>query len=431
MTRSKLSLIGLAAATITLSACVTKVWEANVEAPEGSYAGALDVAIGSNRSTLLLGFTDNRETEERSIFVAKHDANGDWLWTYDAPGLRLGGMPLGNQFVATDNNDAVVFAGFSLEDQSKLTKLGPDGSLLWEATFGSTAAIPLDIETVGDAMVMVAETSNGGLKLHAFSGDGNFLWSFPEQDGCPPACETDLESNNSTAKSSVFRPAEIAAIGDDILFVDGATITRLDSTGVILAQVSKETMGMTSLRDVAVSEYQIAVLGDTEQGSKVSLLNGNLSLTAEYETVINSGNFFSIALNQNSVICVATVRDNLLQVQSLGPDVNWYSEASHELNFEGLSGLNINRRNECYVSTLEPNEVSEDTPVRIKPWSSTTRIFDATGKLDDRFSLQHFVSYSVKLDGNHIYSAGQSAEYIDGDYPLDSNVATLIKHQRR
>ena len=433
MAKGKLHFIGLAAATITLSACVVKIWEVNIPGPEGGYSGAHDLTLTSDNEPVLVGFTDRVDTNEQSVIVAKYDTGGNQLWMHEASGLRQAGMPQGNSFVTTDSNDAVIFAGFTLDEPAMLVKLNADGTLAWQVGVGSHYSIPLDVKTINDELILLAEISGRGNSLHAYSGSGIHLWSYPEHEICVgTGCEPELDDYPAITPPPAFSSTEIAiAAKNEIIFNNGHTLTKMNTAGEIISQVSVVSLGLNGMPDIAVNEQQVAVLGDGPQGAEVVILDNNLEVTTRYTTDIQDSFFSMIDIDGSSTVCVAGINGNMLSVQGFGEGIDWLSTTEHNLNFEGITGVSLNERGSCYVSTIEPNEPPEGTVANIPSWSSTTQIYDSSGSITDSISIPHFIGYSVRVEGNIIYSAGQSADYIDGDYPLETNAATLFKHQVR
>ena len=434
MAKGKLPLIGLAAATVTLSACVVKVWEAGIQPAEGSYAGALDVTLSSNNEPVLAGFKSVIGTNEQSILIAKYDSAGNRLWMHEAHGLRQGGMPRGNRFITTDSSDAVVFAGFTLGAPSTLVKLNPDGSLEWQVNVGINQSFPLDIKTIGDDLILVAEVSGWGNSLHGFSGNGDLIWSHPEPASCEnTGCANELEDfPYNSSPPPAYSSTEIAVTGDNqILFNDGNAIVLLNTSGEVLSHLSANSIGLTSMPDIATNKLQTAVLGTGPQGLEVVTLDNNLTVTTRYTTDIQHGFYSMLDINENATVCVAGINENILSVQGFGESISWFRDTEHELNFEGISSVSLNEQDACHVSTIEPNQPPEGASPKINPWSSTIQIYDRTGNITDNLNIPHFVGYSLRVEGRTIYSAGQSADYVDGNYPLETNAATLFKHQVR
>ena len=142
-------------------------------------------AVGSDGSTYLVGFTNSFGGGASKLFTVKFAPDGSLAWqrTWDAP-------PDAFPFVNDEAHDAAVGADGSVYvagstfvggNGALLVKLGSDGSLLWQRTWGGNGsaqavAVALDGSVYVTGATRASDAQAEDLFVIRFAPDGTLIW---------------------------------------------------------------------------------------------------------------------------------------------------------------------------------------------------------------------------------------------------------------
>lgn len=429
MAKGKLPLIiGLTAATITLSACIAKVWEASFPGINNDYSRFYDIAFTNNINPVVMGQTVTDDDQHAAI-VVQYDNNGNLLWHHNFPGFMHFGLPGENSYIATDSQNNVIFSAATQDipfSPSLFAKINSDGQIEWEKHIdGHDFAIPSDLVITPDDTYLLLN----GSTVTAFSPEGSELWSYTPTQPCGPGCELGGETNEipndnldnylSGPGTPPFFPGagEIASLMNvNIALRINDSIHILNEQGVFLVELSAANLGLTGITDFDGGENHLVILGQGEAGLKTIILDDELGIVDELDTT-SSGNGI-VSTNASGAVCVATMNNNQLTVYNMTPKGAARFESTREASLLAIIGLdNNNDDNTCYVSLFE-----EGSSVH-----QTTLLISDNAILKDTLRITDFASEAVKVKASYVYSAGitESAETSSG------TIGSLFKHQVR
>ena len=210
-----------------------------------------DISFGSITLTASSDFAD--------IFVAKLDADGNWLWAKSAGGIwEDNGYGIavdaeGNCFITGDFYDAANFGPFALSSSDDsdcyIAKLDTNGNWLWAKSAGGSGrdhGIGVGADSDGNCFVTgwfsntaafdsLSVTSSGGWDVFVakLDADGNWLWvnraGGLQDDG---GLGISVDNQGSVYVTGTFK--DNAAFGDSILTSRGGSdifVAKLDNNG--------------------------------------------------------------------------------------------------------------------------------------------------------------------------------------------------------
>ena len=279
-------LAAVASGALTLSACVQALWTVNYSVEGSDGTAAHFVAQGPGDSVLLAGEVILPGDPETFLlradpYVSRHSADGQLLWRYRP---EDGTSFLGATSLSTAPDGSIYFTDMN-EDALVLTKLDADGNRLWQYQRPQpgdlfNAGIALFTQTVGTDRVLMGYTqqqdpANPPGTLVALNDQGEVLWEF-----------NGIGSGNYDPAvrftASVLNDGRIATFHSfstlDEQGRTGGAITVLDADGNTLNTVTQESLGLQRIYDLTASGAGIAVVGSTEQGSRLLVLGANLDV---------------------------------------------------------------------------------------------------------------------------------------------------------
>ncbi|HYO49183.1 MAG TPA: hypothetical protein VEW94_04975 [Chloroflexia bacterium] len=180
MALAGLVLVSLGAAG--LASAATLLTESTWGGPSDESTGG--AAVAADGSTYLAGFTSSFGDGDLSVFVVKFAPDGTLVWqrTWDGP-EQFGSDAANDVDVAPDGS--VYVAGYTqgTGGDALLLKFSPDGTLLWQRTWGGSASDRAEAVAVApDGSVYIAggTTSFGGGNSQIFAArfapDGTLVW---------------------------------------------------------------------------------------------------------------------------------------------------------------------------------------------------------------------------------------------------------------
>jgi gliding motility-associated-like protein len=234
------------------------IWENTFANP--LYELARKIIPTSDGGFFIGGITDQNSSFGEDLITLKLDANGNLLWsrTYDAPGNQrledMLQMPNGNFLLAGQSGLS------SVNDDQWIICLRPDGTRLWDKTYGtSTTDYLYNVIALNDGNYLLTGVEGGAGTIRKIDAQGNVLW---------------MQSRNP----GYFRKAVQAANGD--IYVAGQKnvstgnadfqITQFDASGNYIGEMVYGGTDMDIPFSIAMIDRDIIVAGQT-----TSTISGN------------------------------------------------------------------------------------------------------------------------------------------------------------
>lgn len=429
--------------TLMLSACVEALWSSayHEEGADGTLANF--VVPGPGDSVLLAGDVILPGDPETFLlrgdpFIARHSAQGELLWRYRP---QDGTSFVGATSLDTAPDGSIYFTD-TRENDLVLTKLDADGNRLWEYRRPQlddlfNAGLALLTKTVGTDLVLmgvtrqVDDTDPPGTLL-ALDRQGQVRWEF---NGIGSG--TFDQSIRFTAGilddgriATFYSRSEWDAAGRS----DGV-ITVLDTAGNILATVAQATLGLSRIFDLAAMGENIAVVGRTEQGSRLLVLGRDMDVLQQRD--FGASNTARLA-TQGDTLCFAllTVNDPVTDFVERGTTtlgiIDHNGRATWEAtrtDYNSRSASVTADSHRCAYSdmTLQPPDGYQDAS-RIQ---TRTLIYSVQGVLDTVVvpgdpgiaNAGHAL-----LRGQALYTAASTTQPLS-EYLEQTPTATLYKHR--
>jgi PKD domain len=160
----------------------TKLWERTFDNP-GTREAANWVAVDGLGNAIVAGRLVDTSNNPNGIVVLKFDTNGNLLWqdviaSPFAYGARVVADAAGNAYVL--GRSWVANASGNTTHDIVTIKYGPDGTRLWQRTFGlSTLSIdsPASMALTPAGNLIVTGGTGGNMLALAYDPAGNTLWS--------------------------------------------------------------------------------------------------------------------------------------------------------------------------------------------------------------------------------------------------------------
>ncbi|NPU90573.1 MAG: hypothetical protein HPY82_01550 [Gammaproteobacteria bacterium] len=429
--------------TLMLSACVEALWSSSYseEGADGTLANV--VVPGPGDSVLLAGNVILPGDPQTLLlrgdpFIARHSAQGELLWRYRP---QDGTSFVGATSLDTAPDGSIYFTDMR-ESDLVLTKLDADGNRLWEYRRPQVddlfnAGLALLTKTVGTDLVLMGvtrqadETDPPGT-LVALDRQGQVLWEF---NGI----------GSGAFDQSVRFTAGILADGRIATFYSwsewdaagrsGGVITVLDTAGNTLATADQATLGLNRIFDLVAAGENIAVVGRTEQGSRLLVLGRDMDVLLQRD--FGDSNTARLA-TQDDTLCFAllTVNDPVTDfvergITTLGiidhsGRATWETTLT-DYNSRSASLTADNHRCAYSDMTLLPPDGYQDAS-RIQ---TRTQIYSAQGVLDTVTvpgdpgiaNVGHAL-----LRGQALYTAANTTQPLS-EYLEQTPTATLYKHR--
>ncbi len=363
---SILCFVLLCGAAVLMAQAPQWQWAVKAEGTDENYAYSIEVdnqgnqyVIGVFRGTTTFGshtLTTSEDDEEYDIFVAKLDADGNWLWAVQAGGLSIdhvSGIALdsaGNAYITGAFAGTANFGSHTLTvsgwRNTFVAKLDADGNWLWAVKAGGTGwddgyAITLDAASniyVTGGFTYTATfgshtlTASGMRNIYVakMDADGNWLWA-------------------TQAEGSIF-------------FGNGYSIT-LDGTGNMYVTGSFEGVVIFGSHTLSASgndnDYDIFVAKLDPDGNWLwAIQAGGLFSDWGYSIALdNAGNiymtgWFAGTATFGSHTLIASGDENDIFVAKLDANGNWLwviqAEGEYGYNSSG-SDIDIDSAGNVYV----------------------------------------------------------------------------------
>jgi len=281
---------------------------------------------GSFKGTVTFGDTTLSAGLDTDIFIAKYDANGNFLWAVQAGGT---GNDSGNGIVTDGSGNSIVIGGFSgtatfgdttLTSASGsnifIAKIDSNGNFLWVAQAGGTdsqSGISLATDGSGNSIVIggfsgtatfgdTTLTSAGysDIFIAKYDAGGNFLWAVQAGgtdgdtgNGIATDGSGNITMTGKFSSTATFGDTTLTSVGDYDIF-----IAKYDTEGNFLwaAQIGgMEPQYLSELpRGIATDGFDNIIVTGGFAGTATF---GNITLTSAgyYDVFIakydNNGNF--------------------------------------------------------------------------------------------------------------------------------------------
>ena len=433
--------------TLMLSACVEALWSASYseEGADGTLANF--VVPGPGDSVLLAGDVILPGDPETFLlrgdpFIARHSAQGELLWRYRP---QDGTSFVGATSLDTAPDGSIYFTDMR-EQHLVLTKLDADGNRLWEYRRPQeddlfNPALALLAKTVGTDLVLMgvtrqAEAAEPPGTLLALDQKGRVLWEFNGIGGGIGGATFDQSIRFTAGILGDGRIATFYSWSEwDAAGRGGGMITVLDTAGNALATVDQTTLGLNRIFDLAAAGENIAVVGRTEQGSRLLVLGRDMDVLLQRD--FGASNAARLA-TQGDTLCFAllTVNDPVTDLVERGSTTLGIIDRNGRANWETtLTDYNSRSasltadHHRCAYSdmTLQPPDGYQDAS-RIQ---TRTLIYSAQGVLDSVTvpgdpgiaNVGHAL-----LRGQALYTAASTTQPLS-EYLEQTPTATLYKHR--
>lgn len=437
--------------TVALSACVESLWSIAFDVPESNGTTASFVVPGPDDSVLLAGNILLPPDPFDFVlagdpYVARHASDGRLLWRYRP---NDGTSFVGVSSLATAADGSIYFSDMRKENVV-LTRLDADGQRRWEYRHPQDSLdnplLALLVKPLGQDRVLLglshqyvsADQPPG--TLLALDNQGQVLWSF---DGAGSGAfdqeiQFDAEILDGHRIATFFSRSDI----DNQWFAEepaplpqGGAISLLDADGQVLVQVEQAALGLTTIFDLAPLGNRIAVVGRTLTGSRLLVLDDQLSVLQQRDfsatttgRVASDGDTLCFALLSLDSTYEGPVAPGHTTLGIIDRNGQSHWETTLEQPGSRAASLTANGQRCAFTDvTLKPGASYPDDPDSVE---TQTRLYARRGLLDTVIvpgDLYLSTTHHALLQGHALYTATTTFPALPGADPRAT--ATLHKHR--
>ena len=246
------------------------------------YDLASDIALDRDGNIYMVGVTSSFGAGDTDVFVAKFDSRGSLVWD------RTWGGTLSDEHpnLAVDKSGNIYIMGTTSSFGTGagdifIAKFSPDGSLIWDLTWGTSAAeytwevySGLVVDDEGNLYVTGTTTAYGATRgydvfVAKFDSDGNLIWDLVwggTGEDWGRAIGLDEFGN-------IYVVGETESFGPS---TDGFLL-KLDPTGKLLSQMAWGGDDYDALFSVAVRGSKLSAVGEADSPTRsIKTISGSI-----------------------------------------------------------------------------------------------------------------------------------------------------------
>lgn len=421
MAKGKLPLLGLAATSLLLSACVVKVWETTFPGSEDSHTQFNEMVTDHNGNAYALGREQVPGIISHQV-ITKHNSQGELLWKQKVADSFNLNFYYDNDFIQLDSQSNIFVAGLGV-DFNQLSLLSTQGEVLWQHSFpADTNYLPniYDIEiTQNDVLLAIGLLPD--YRMIAFDQTGNELWRY---NGGP---RLDQYGN----PRAPWVKSEIVINDNNVILVsNGSHLSKLNEQGDVITTLNASDLNIDYFVDIEAGPSNFAVMAVKANTLKLYILSEGLNVLGTHDLQQIGYEVGYVAMGDDDYLCYATKANTApngnetnphaidIGMFSLQNDQGWHDQIDQPVFYRELTALHATAGEGCRIATTR---TAADRSV-----ASYVHIYSRNGELSDTLKISKFVAWGSHHDGNSIYSAG----FEENETSLKP-VAKMYKHEIR